>query len=199
MLSSASLARPSTAPAARRPVAALTSDEVARTTDQIVATLPDLDVSHPLPEPLVRARRTLVGGPRAGLDAYLFGPVRPGRRDDGARRGADGGLGAARDRAGVPAHRQPRDNADHPGRHPGRIGWATVVCFVLAGCWRRGAACSGAWGGVRWTRQGSNDPGRGGSCLSGQRVLPCTTMCGLSGAQIRERSPGRFTARWYDV
>ena len=73
MLSSASLARPSTAPAARRPVAALTSDEVARTTDQIVATLPDLDVSHPLPEPLVRARRTLVGGPRAGLYAYLFG------------------------------------------------------------------------------------------------------------------------------
>ena len=193
MLSSASLARPSTAPAARRPVAALTSDEVARTTDQIVATLPDLDVSHPLPEPLVRARRTLVGGPRAGLYAYLFGQA-AGMVVRDVELTVDSVLPGI-----VLVFPLTGSRATMPTILGATLVGSDGPRWSASCCWRRGAACSGAWGGVRWTRQGSNDPGRGGSCLPGQRVLPCTTMCGLSGAQIRERSPGRFTARWYDV
>jgi len=49
------------------------------------------------------------------------------------------------------------------------IGLATVPASCWPGCWRRGAACSGAPGGVRWARQGSNGPGRRVAASPGRR------------------------------
>ncbi len=87
-------------------------DAVARRTDDLVATIPDLDRSHPLPGgTLVRARRQLVGPPRVPPHRRRDSPTRRPRRHpprvdrrfthDGLTRPADPPCGERTDRPPV--------------------------------------------------------------------------------------------------
>ena len=88
-------------------------DEVARRTDDLVATLPDLDASHPLPEaPWFEPGAQLVGAARGAAHHRRDGPARRPRRHRprGDRRIAHDGLNQP-GRSALPVSERPESPA----------------------------------------------------------------------------------------